>query len=418
MRIWLIEIGEPLPIAGSTDRLLRYGILADILVQRGHDVVWWSSTFDHWRKRHIYSDDTTVDLTDKYQLKLLHAKAYINNVSFRRILNHRAISQKFITQASIENKPDIILCGLPTLELCLSAVDYGRKNEIPIIIDVQDLWPDVFLDLAPKWLHPIAKFMLFPVYHTLNKICSRATSIIGLTSEYVDWALERSGRTKTGMDRSFPLGYSSQEPDGSLIKKAEEFWEKFDIGSANKEFIVCFFGTIGRQFDLSTVIDAATRLQRQKLPIRFVLCGVGDNLGKYRTIAANCKSVIFPGWVGQPEIWTLMRWSSVGLAPYVNSNNFKLNLPNKPIEYLSAGLPIVTCLDGVLNQLIKTHNCGLIYEPGDGNNLASLLSDFYHDPDRRMKISQNAYRLYQAKFTAEKVYHEMAQYLEDRAHYK
>ncbi|GAI08595.1 unnamed protein product, partial [marine sediment metagenome] len=50
MRIWLITIGEPLPSDNNNDRLYRTGILAKLLIQRGHEVVWWTSTFDHVRK--------------------------------------------------------------------------------------------------------------------------------------------------------------------------------------------------------------------------------------------------------------------------------------------------------------------------------------------------------------------------------
>jgi hypothetical protein len=51
MRVWLITVGEPLPLDGPGERMLRTGILAAFLAARGHEVVWWSSSFDHVRKR-------------------------------------------------------------------------------------------------------------------------------------------------------------------------------------------------------------------------------------------------------------------------------------------------------------------------------------------------------------------------------
>ncbi|MCL6590483.1 MAG: hypothetical protein K6U80_11060 [Firmicutes bacterium] len=35
MKIWLVAIGEPLPTDGNNERLLRMGILANLLVARG-----------------------------------------------------------------------------------------------------------------------------------------------------------------------------------------------------------------------------------------------------------------------------------------------------------------------------------------------------------------------------------------------
>jgi len=39
LSIWLITVGEPLPIEGNRDRLWRTGLLAETFTGRGHDVL-------------------------------------------------------------------------------------------------------------------------------------------------------------------------------------------------------------------------------------------------------------------------------------------------------------------------------------------------------------------------------------------
>ena len=39
-----------LPLNNNQNRLHRSGLLNDILVKSGHQVCWWSSTFDHFSK--------------------------------------------------------------------------------------------------------------------------------------------------------------------------------------------------------------------------------------------------------------------------------------------------------------------------------------------------------------------------------
>src|SRR5262245_53272534 len=121
MRVWLVTVGEPLPTDGGTDRLLRAGILADLLHQRGHDVTWWTSTFDHVRKRHRFETDTTLDPKPGYRMILLHGAAYTKDVSLRRIANHRATGRAFSRLAEAEPPPHVVLCSLPTLELSVAA---------------------------------------------------------------------------------------------------------------------------------------------------------------------------------------------------------------------------------------------------------------------------------------------------------
>lgn len=55
MNIWLVTIGEPLPIDEGNYRLLRVGILANLLVKKNHNVIWWTSTFNHIEKKTLFS---------------------------------------------------------------------------------------------------------------------------------------------------------------------------------------------------------------------------------------------------------------------------------------------------------------------------------------------------------------------------
>lgn len=411
MRIWLIQIGEPLPIDGSNERLYRMGIIANLLIKKGHKVIWWSSTFNHVRKKQRFNKDTSININNHFNIRLLYSLKYKNNVSIERIINHHILAHKFSKLAELEVQPDIILCSYPTIELSLVATKYGKRKNVPVIIDVRDLWPDNFLDMVPMWGRWLAKIILIPMLKKTRVIYKSATGIVGLTSDFVEWGINYANRKHSNLDREFPMGYIRTPPNQKAIIKAKKFWDSYGINQKNNEFIVCFFGTMGHQFDLKTIIKTAQKLMFQKTLFRFVLCGNGDNLMFYKNIAKNCKNVFFPGWIGTAEIWTLMRLSHVGLVPYVNSKNFTLNLPNKPIEYLSAGLPIVSSLkEGVLADLLKNYNCGMTYN--NANDLTSKLIDLFNNPEILKEMSKNAFDLYKEKFVAEEVYNDMIDYLE------
>ncbi len=50
MKIWINNPFDFLPGEGA--RLQRYGLLAKALVKAGHQVVWWSSDWNHIKKEH------------------------------------------------------------------------------------------------------------------------------------------------------------------------------------------------------------------------------------------------------------------------------------------------------------------------------------------------------------------------------
>ena len=412
MRVWLIATGEPVPTDAVNPRLHRKGMLAKALASRGHEVVWWTSTVNHQEKRHRFLRDTVVQVSEQYHLRFLHAPVYKTSISLRRILSHRCVARKFRQFAPAEPPPDLIVCSMPTIELSVAATQYALARGVPLVLDIEDMWPDVIVDLAPPWTRSVARITLSSMYRGMRYASRNATAISGLTPAYVDWALRFANRPRCTLDKDFPMAYETEQPNQDALTSARQFWQCRGINGTDDNFVACFAGTMGRFFEIQTVIEAARRLQSAGRSVRFVLCGAGDNVQKYRQMAEDMDNVVFPGWVEAPEIWTLMRMSSVGLAPYLSIPNFTNNLTNKPIEYFSAGLPVVSSLKGILSNLLERYQCGVTYENERADQLAEILAALDDDRERLAKLSKNAKELYMSQFTVEKVFSEMIAHLE------
>jgi glycosyltransferase involved in cell wall biosynthesis len=412
-KVWLIKAGEPLPIEGKEVRLYRTGILAETLAARSHEVVWWTSTFNHVTKTHRFHETRSVRIDRNYKLRLLHSVAYKRNVSVLRVVNHYLESRKFASEAEKEDRPDVIVCSLPTIEFCVEAVRYGRSKNVPVILDVRDLWPDLFLEMGTIWLKPFLKLATRPWFRMVRKACKDATAIVGITPGFVEWGCRCAGRKRTDRDRCFPHAYSKSDASEDAIKEARERWKNLGVGVDKDEFIACFFGNFGRQFELETVIEGCRRLMKENRKIRFVLCGSGDSLPYYRILAKGCHNLLLPGRVNKVDIYALMSMSSIGLAPYRSNIGFKDNLPNKPVEYWSFGLPVLSSLDGLLSEVLSENQCGVTYRNGDVEGFVRSFLEFYENRQRLADISMNAIKFYEANHNAEKVYARMADYLEE-----
>lgn len=408
-----MTIGEPLPVKdGVNDRLYRTGYFAQFLAERGHDVTWWSSTFNHMLKKRLFDDDVRIAVRPGLELRLLKSLGYKTNISMARLRDHRQIAARFAAAATASPTPDIVVCAMPTIELSLAASRYGARVGVPVVMDVRDMWPDVFLDSVPAALRPIAKLALTSLYREARLACSGAAAISGVTEAFVSWGLRVGERARTRLDKAFPMGYKTEPPSEDEIADGERYWDTLGVTRASGEFVVCFFGTLGRQFDLETVIDVARRFDREGKLFRFVLCGTGDKHELYRRMAEGVKSILFPGWVNAAQIYTLQRRSAVGLNPLVDTANFRANINNKAIEYMSAGLPAVSSPDrGVLADLIRDRQCGVTYASGDADGLYSALEAARRDPAFRGEMARNASRLFEESFRAERVYEAMAAYL-------
>lgn len=409
---WIIKTAEPAPTDGADVKLMRAGYLAELLSRQGHNVIWWTSTVNHQNKTQRFTRHTTLKVSDTLTIQFIYAPLYKRSVSLSRLYNQYITARSFLRLAEQFQRPDVILCCLPTLDLCEAALQYGKRRQVPVIIDVRDLWPDAFMKYAPAPLKPLWRFILTPLFNKATRICAGAAAIVGISEHFVNWGIAYARRQRTSLDRCFPFGYSEAKPNDSAIKEAEQNWENLGVKKEPGVFVACFFGYFGWHFELDLVIQAAKILCVSSRKFIFVLCGSGDKLEYYRKLAKDCPNVILPGWVGSAAIWTLMRISSVGLAPYKESPTFCRNMPNKSIEYMSAGLPIVSSLKGILSDVLKTYQCGKTYQPGDVKGLVAILNDLYDNPVKLHTMSNNAYKLYQEKYRAEKIYNDMAQLIE------
>ena len=412
MRIWLITIGEPLPTDGANERLYRTGILANLLIEKGHEVIWWTSTFDHIRKRQRFNTNTSIDINNCFKIKLLHSVMYTKNVSINRIINHYMIARKFSRLTRLELQPDIILCSFPTIELSSAATRYGKERGVPVVIDVRDLWPDIFIDLFPKRIRWFVKAALFVFLKNTRKVFRECSSIVGVSDGYLQWGLSYAGRKRSINDAVFPLCYKKPIFPDNQLKSAKVSLKNIGVDSLK---IICWFvGMFGKTYNLSTIIDAARQLDKQSIKnVQFVLSGNGENYSKWFKQAEGLSNVVFTGLVDLPQIAYLMSITDIGLAAY--AEGAPQGLPNKIFEYLCAGLPILSSLKGETEALLNNNRCGLTYNAVDTEDFLEKLFILINNKDLRKKMSSNSASLFRSCYSTDKVYARMVNFLEGLA---
>lgn len=403
MNIWLIKTGEPLPSDGENTRLFRTGKFANYLSSKGHNVIWWSSVFDHQGKKHRTIPEV-VSINDNFSIKALKSDGYEKNISFKRIKEHRQVAREFRKRVDEEQKPDLILCSFPTIELCIEAVKFAKKSSIPILIDIRDLWPDIFIEhIFPKSLKPIGKVFIWPFMKSVKKIMSNATGLISISKPMLNWGLNYAERLETKKDMVVPFGYLPRILSSKETENRELFFRKVGIFSKEIELRICLFATLSNSFNILTIIAAAKELEKLDSSVQFVICGSGEKLKKYKQMTVGMENIFFPGWVDFPTILYLKSISDIGIAPYINTPDFAASIPNKAVEYLSGGLPILTSIDGHLTKIIKKNNCGWFYKNDHPKLLANLILKIKMEQNELIRMKKNAINLFETRFEENKV---------------
>lgn len=401
-------MGEPLPVVDpGNPRLLRTGVLARTLKDRGHSVLWWTSTFDHYRKLQRAEADQSYSWAGG-EVRMLRSVGYRRNVSPRRFMEHAGVARKFAAQAPGCERPDVILASLPTIELARDAVRFGQQHGVPVLLDIRDLWPDLLIDVAPQRLRWLSRWLLRGMSEDARWAMAEADGLVGISEGYLNWGLKYAGRGRRESDAMIPLGYVApiaSQTDASTGEKMRSL-------GIDPALALCWYvGSFGRQYEMEPVIGAAKAFSDAgRTDVQFVISGDGERGARWKELARGLGNVVFTGWIDADGINWLRAHAAIGLQPYVAGA--PQGLANKLFEYLSAGLPVVSSLSGENQALIARHNCGVTYRAGDTEDCSRNLSLLLDDPELRRRMGANGKRLFDQQYDGRAVFEKLAEHLE------
>lgn len=409
MNVWIVFVGETLPMDDAT-RVWRYGMLAETLASRGHHVTRWAPTFNHSHKKQRYQAAYTYKVNENYKIELIYNTGYKRNIGFQRLLSYIQLTLSLKRRIKNEKPPDIIISGIPTPWLCSVVTKYGQQKNIPIVIDIRDLWPDIFVDVFPNSFRTIVKAALFPLFIANRDVFRKATAIYGVSKSYLGWGIDYTKRERIkGGDKVFPLGYKELSLSHEQVRSEKECLKSKSVDST--KLICCYFGQLESTYDVETIIETANILKsRREWQVQFILCGQGSKMNSLLNMSKELDNVLLLGWVAPATLNVLMRISGIGLVSY--AKDAPQSLPNKPFEYFSGGLPVLSSLRGELEQILSEYDCGLTYEAGNVQVLVDAILYLKNNPEKREQMGKNARRLFEEKYSSDKIYPAMADHME------
>jgi len=415
--IWILQTGEPLHIDAGNPRPMRAMNLSNALVQAGHNVVLWSSAFYHQEKRHRSIKEERIRVSDKLEIHLIPSRGYRRNIGVERLLDHAQLAfnlKKMLYRES--HLPDVAFIGYPPIETAAVLVRWLARSGVPTLIDVKDQWPEIFLNVVPEYFKPLARLLFSPLFYFARRAIRESTGISVMADGFLDWTLEFIQRERTEMDGVFPLTSPCDQVSSQQLEDARKWWDAQGIIHNGRQRL-CFVGSHSPAFDFRPVQEAARIAANSEMsPCEFVICGDGSTSSDLRAMMSNLPNVLFPGWIDRPKIEALAERCQGALAPYLNNDSFQRSIPNKVIDALSLGLPILTPLQGEVASLIDEYGIGIRYGTDTGRSLYESIQLLTKDPVLQKSMSQKACALYREKFSFETVYGRLVKHLEKMAH--
>ena len=243
----------------------RFNYIANLLSQNKINVELITSNYAHGNKKYRKPVNSDLVNTLKYKLTYINEPQYSKNVSLKRFYSHYIMGKNLKRYLNRRKPPDIIYCAVPSLDIAYTTMKYAKRNNIPFIIDVQDLWPEVFKMVINLPL--ISNLFFYPMKKKADLIYRNADKIVAVSQTYIDRALSTNGKCNNGLSIFL----------GTDLDLFDRLASENIVNKPKNEVRLVYIGTLGYSYDIRCVIDALAIIGGKginNIKARFILVSV------------------------------------------------------------------------------------------------------------------------------------------------
>ena len=433
----------------------RFYYIAKAFCDAGWEVDLVGPSFQHFEKK-PRDREKIAEQNYPFKVRYIDNPPYNKNIDLRRI-HSNAVAAKNVDKTLSGTDYDLIYCSIPANNVAAEVTAFAKRNNIPLIIDVEDIWPEA-MEMVIK--NKLMRRIIFPYFmKDAEKVYASCDAVIGTSEDYTERATKYNHRdipmstVYVGVDLSvFDAGVRKYTTAENIPESAGEIFESdkanddkiTDEKNTDKickpsgELWVSYAGSLGQSYDIETLIRAAKKLEDFEnkndwdkknnniyenstdgddahgkpnniySKVRFKLLGTGPNMESLQALTKElgATNVEFLGYTAYPKMAAYLNQSDIVVNSFIKGA--PQSIPNKIGDYLASGSAIISTLENpVAKALLDNNDCGLNVEPGNVDALFDVIKCLIDDEDRRDRQGRNARALAESRFDRAVSYQEI-----------
>lgn len=374
--------------------------MARRLVAKGHEVHMITS----WRNEH-HSSTWFETLESGIHVHWLPVP-YSNQMNYTQRIT---AFMKFALGAARKARSiqaDLVFATSTPLTIALPAVYAARRQKIPMVFEVRDLWPELPVAMGAL-KNPIARYSA----QKLEKWAyQNAKAVIALSPGM------KQGVIKTGYS-SEQVAVIPNSSDNELFTVDPTQGQQF---RAQRHWLcdkplISYIGTFGLINGVSYAVELAKQLQTIAPSVRILLIGEGKEQALITEQAQQAgvlnQNLFIEKKIPKKEVPALLNATDLALGLFIDKPEMRANSSNKFFDALAAGRPLAINYGGWQKDLLESAQAGIVTWQLTTEQAAQLIAEKLYDHTWRTQAGHNAKKLAKQHFARDKLALQLEQVL-------
>ncbi len=315
---------------------------------------------------------------------------------FRESYSFGKYCKKYIQNSS--QKIDLIYIN--TWPLCAQyiTIKTAKKQNIPIITHIQDIYPESLLSKVPVF-GKLLVHLILPIDKYIHQKSDKVLTISDSMNSYL---------SKTREVNHIETVYNWQDENIFLNKS----------NIKNEKFTFLFLGTLNPTVGLDFVIRSFIKAS---LPhAQFIIAGFGSEKKHLMELSKQNKLDNIRFMDAPSDKFVEIQASADVLVLSLKKNSAKFALPSKLANYMFSSKPIIVCVDEDSDtaKIVNDAKCGVVVQPENEEALVTTFHKFlYIDPEEQRIMGEKGFDFAIKNFSKDKTLPKIIQIFNDVIEY-
>lgn len=298
-----------------------------------------------------------------------------------------------VTAATVlrRTRPDAVLAMSPPLTLGLAGWAAARRFRVPLVFNVQDVFPDAAIEVGA-----ISDRRIIVAARKLERLVYRACDAVTVLSE----EMRANIAAKVDPARGSVVRVIPNFCDPEAIRPQSRHTAYRIENGLGERTVVMYAGNIGYSQPLEMLV-AAARACRDRHDVVFVINGEGSARDALEESAAGLSNLVLVDFQPAERISEVLASADVHVI-VLRKGLAHSSVPSKLYSILAAGRPVLASVDTgtEVARVLEKAGCGVAVAPDDTTAFIAALRAMIDDAPRRARMGEQGRAFVEDWFSA------------------